>query len=140
MLTAAELTQFERLAGYLILARASELRARPFARDKLYLVAAAVATRSLWPKTAACCRARILQHNPQHGVGRLSTMEQSLRNSEFQLILIKAEQLYPPEHAEYLLAKLNISVSEEQAQFANQRDFLAALLQARAEELDACLE
>jgi hypothetical protein len=128
------------LLGFLILARASELRARPFASDKFYLLAAAAAVRALLPKTAAVCRERILRHNPSHAVGKVATMEQALRNADVCGVLQKTEQHYSWEHAEFLLMRLNLSLEQEREQFPNLRAFMAQLLQTSSIELDDCLE
>lgn len=128
------------ILGYLLLARASELRARPFASDKFYLLAAAAAVRALLPKTAAVCRERILRHNPQHTVGKVATMEQALRHDEICGVLQRAEQGYPWEHAEFLLSKLDLSVEDERTRFSGNKAFFSQLLQTPAAELDDCLE
>jgi hypothetical protein len=128
------------IACYLSLARVSEGRARPFVSDKLLLVAAAMATRGLLPKTAAACRNQILRHNPQHAVGRVLTMEQALRDAEFQPLLKRAEQLYPLEHAEYLLTNLEIEIEQESRKYVQKRQFLANLLQIQPTDLDDCLD
>lgn len=125
-----------RIASYFILARVSEGRARPFVRDKLLLVAAALATRGLLPKTAAACRNLILRHNPQHAVSRYDTMEQALRDADFQPLLKRAEQQYPTEHAEVLLLKLGIDLNEVRQNHPQARECLAYLLQIPLHNLD----
>jgi hypothetical protein len=129
-----------RIARYFILARVSEGRARPFVRDKLLLVAASLATRGLLPKTAAACRYLILSHNPQHAVSRYDTMEQALRDTEFQPLLKRAEQQYPTEHAEVLLLKLGIDLDDVRRAHPQARECLAFLLQIPPDNLDDCLD
>jgi hypothetical protein len=129
-----------RVALYLTLARVSELRARPFVSDKLFLLAAVSATRGLYPRVAAACRGLILRHNPQHALGHWETMEQALRAEEFNVLLRRLEQQYPAEHAEYLLTRLAVDLPREQAVCGGARRLLSRLLQVPAAELDDCLD
>jgi hypothetical protein len=130
----------DRIAVYLLLACVSDLRATPFVSDKLRLLAAAHATRTLLPKTAAACRERILQHNPSHAVGKLATMEQALRDSDFQTLLKRVEQQYPTEKAEQLLEQLEVYPQKLRRGNYTNKMWLASLLQIENEKLDDCLE
>ena len=56
----------EQLGIYLHLARASDQRRRPLVRDRLLILAGAIAAEIDLDAVAAYCRHQVLLHNPHH--------------------------------------------------------------------------
>jgi hypothetical protein len=116
------------LALYLHLARASELRRRPHVRDRLLVLAGAIAARMSLLRIAAYCRHKILEHNPRHTVGRWSQFAEALEAPDFQSLLRILQRRYPLEKAESLLADLGIERGRERDAYYTEEEYAAALL------------
>jgi hypothetical protein len=104
-------------------------------RDRVLLLAAAMATHLRLPPIAAACRERILAHNPRHLVGRWPSVAQALQAEDFQTLLRQLATRYAPERVEQLLAQLGIERGRERATYASDGEYAAALLGADWDEL-----
>jgi hypothetical protein len=126
----------ELIAMYVQLARVSGMRGRPYVQDRLLLCAAIIASQAELPKAAACCRDRILRHNPQHWLGRYDDVEQALADDDSIGLVRQAQRRYPPERAEQLYDTLGLSLEEERSRHLSEEAFLAAALGVNRFELD----
>jgi len=124
------------IAMYVQLARASGIRGRPYVQDRLLLCAAIIASQAEMPKTAACCRERILRHNPQHWLGRFPTVAEALAHDDSLGMIRQAQRRYPPERAEQLYSTLGLSLEEERARHISDGAFLAAVLGTSLFDID----
>ena len=123
------------LAVYLHLAHASELRRRPQVCDRLLVLAGVAAARLSLPRIAACCRSKILEHNPHHAIGRWGTVAEALEQPDFQQLLKLLQRRYPWEKAESLLTSLGIERGCERDAYYTDEEYAAALLGISADEL-----
>jgi hypothetical protein len=130
-------TPGEHLGMYLHLARAAELRRQPLVRDRLLLLAGVIAAQipGLAP-IAACCRARILEHNPGHMLSRWPTMGAGLAEEELATLVTQLARRYGPEQAEQLLMQLGIERGSERAAYFSDGEYAAALMGERWEDLE----
>ena len=126
----------DRLAVYLHLARASELRRRMHVRDRLFVLAAVIAARIDLPRIAAHCRQRILEHNPQHLIRRWETVWHAAADPEFVQFLRHIERRYPLESAEGMLSSLGLEMGRERETYYSDEEYAAALLGVSLEQLD----
>jgi hypothetical protein len=124
------------VATYLQLARVSVLRGRPYVRDKLLLLAAAIAASSDLPMTAKICRERILRHNPQHWIGRYSTAEEAMADDDFVGLVRQAQRRYSPERAEQMLESLGIPLTAAREKYFTSRAMISSLLGVDVGEVD----
>jgi hypothetical protein len=122
------LRNVETLGLYLHLARASELRRRLPVRDRLLVLAAAIATEQGLARVAAYCRHRVLEHNPKHLLQQWTTMAEALRDEDFRHFLARLQRRYPPEKAETMLESLGIETGNERAAYYSDEEYAAALL------------
>ncbi|HUG71492.1 MAG TPA: hypothetical protein VMM76_27350 [Pirellulaceae bacterium] len=127
--------QVDRLAIYLHLARASEMRRRMHVRDRFLVLAAVLAARSDMPRIAAYCRQRIMEHNPQHLIQRWDTVWQAAADPEFVHFLRHIERRYPQETAEGMLNSLGLEIGRERATYYDDEEYAASLLGVTQEEL-----
>jgi hypothetical protein len=129
-------TPGEQLGLYLHLARAAELRRQPLVRDRLLLLAGVIAAQApgLAP-IAACCRAKILAHNPGHVVARCPTIAKGLETEELASLVTQLARRYGPEQAEQLCIQLGIERGSERAAYYSDGEYAAALLGERWDEL-----
>ncbi len=126
----------ELLGLYLHLARAAELRRQPLVRDRLLLLAAALAAGMMdLPPIAACCRERILRHNPGHLLARWPTVGAGLSDPNLDTLLNQLRRRYGPEQAEQLLAQLGIERGAERSAYFSDGEYAAALLGERWDQL-----
>ncbi len=93
---------------YAELAAISQDKQQMPARDRFLTLAGINATRAGWLKVAEECRRLILQHNPQHLIGRFRTFPEALRDTDFQPFAAQLERQCPIEKAEHLLAGLGV--------------------------------
>lgn len=127
--------QIERMAIYLHLARASEMRRRMHVRDRFLVLAAVLAARSDLPRIAAYCRQRILEHNPQHLIQRWDSVWQAAGDPEFVHFLRHIERRYPHETAERMLATLGLELRRERETYYDDEEYAASLLGVTLDEL-----
>ncbi len=116
------------LAMYLHLARASERRRQPHVRDRMLIVAAAIAERCRLSRIAAYCRQQVLESNPRHLIRRWPTIAVALYESDFQHFLKQLQRRYPQEKAEQMLQTLNIDMAHERDAYYSDEEYAAALL------------
>ncbi len=130
-------TPGEQLGLYLHLAKAAELRRQPLVRDRLLLLAGVIAAQvpGLAP-IAACCRAKILAHNPGHVVSRWPTLGEGLEYEELACVVTQLARRYGPEQAEQLCIQLGIERGSERAAYYSDGEYAAALLGERWDELE----
>jgi hypothetical protein len=116
------------LGMYLHLARAAAQRQRPLVRDRLLVLAAALAADLQLPAVAACCRARILEHNRGHLLNRWDTVAEAAESEDFSALRSQLVKRYSPERAEQLLQSLRIEWRSERAAYYSDEEYAAALL------------
>jgi hypothetical protein len=116
------------LGIYLHLARTAAQRQRPLIRDRLLVLAAAIAADLRLPAVAACCRARVLQHNRGHLLARYATMEEAIAADDFIALRRQLVRKYSPEKAEQLMQFLKIDWQTERAAYYSDEEYAAALL------------
>jgi hypothetical protein len=126
----------EQLALYLHLARASELRNRPWVRDKLLVLAGACAVERGLDLIAAFCRRRILSNNPGHLVGHHPSLAMALDDERFQGYLVQLRRRYSRERAEHMLGLLGIDLVHEREGYVTLYEYAAALLGTTPAELN----
>ena len=127
--------QIDRLAVYLHLARASELRKRMHVRDRFLVLAAVLAARSGLPRIAAYCRQRIMEHNPQHMIQQWDTVWQAAGDPDFIHFLRHIERRYPHETAEGMLNSLGLEIGRERDTYYGDEEYVASLLGVSLDEL-----
>jgi hypothetical protein len=115
---------------YLELARAARRRNRPWDRDKLLLLAGAVAEERGRHTIASLCRRQILEHNPGHLIGHYAKFADALNDERFAGHLIQLRRRYTPERCEHMLTLLRIDPRERRSRFADLDDYAAATLSA----------
>lgn len=123
------------LGIYLHLARAAAQRKRPLVRDRLLVLAAAVASDLKLAAVAACCRAKILEQNPGHLVGRWETIAEAAEHDDFTALRRQLAKKYSPERAEELMQSLRIEWRTERAAYYSDEEYAAALLGFTANDL-----
>jgi hypothetical protein len=126
----------ELLGIYLHLARTAAQRQRPLVRDRLLVLAAALAADLELPAIAACCRARVIEHNPGHLLQRFATMAQANDQEEFHALRRQLVRRYAPERAEQLMQSLKIEWREERSAYYSDEEYAAALLGLTVDELN----
>ena len=125
----------EALAIYLHLARAGEQRQRPHERDRMLILAAVIATHADLPRIAACCRQRVLEHNPHHLISRWPDLASALASEDFPPFLKQLHRRYPRERAEQMLRSLGIEMGREREAYYTDEEYAAALLGVSTESL-----
>lgn len=125
----------DELGLYLHLARASELRRRLLVRDRLLVLAAALASRMELERIAAYCRDKILQHNPHHLLGRWPSLRAAWKAEEFLVFLRQLMRRYPREKAERMLDTLGIQLAEERQTYDSVLEYAAAIMGTTPQDL-----
>lgn len=123
------------LGMYLHLARAAARRQRPLVRDRLLFLAAAMANDLQLPAVAACCRARILEHNAGHLLRHWDTVAEGTESEDFNALRQQLLKKYSPERAEQLLQNLRIEWRNERAAYYSDEEYAAALLGLTVDDL-----
>lgn len=129
-------SDFHPLAIFLSLSRASERRNRLLVRDRLLVLAGIEAANMNYLRLSQFCRTRILENNPQHFVGRWTSMAAGLQADEFVSLSSSIARQYPLERAEQLLASLGVDISHERETYYDDLEYAAAILGISADELD----
>jgi hypothetical protein len=124
------------LGIYLHLARAAELGRRPHARDRLLIVAAALAADSMLPRVAALCRERVLEHNPNHLLRRWESLDEACEDSDFRHFLTQLQRRYPRERAERMLQESGLEMGNEREAYFTDEEYAAGLLGCSLDHLD----
>ena len=126
----------EQLGVYLHLARASGQRRRPMIRDRLLVLAGAIAAELELDAVAAYCRYQILEHNPRHFVRRWPTFSVALEEEDFQGHRKQLQRRYPREKAEQMLESLGIQMAREREAYFTDYEYAAAILGTTPEALE----
>lgn len=113
---------------YLHLARASGQRRRPLVRDKLLVLAGALAAEGGMQAIGARCRERVLSHNPGHLLGHYDSFDEALTDEPFQFYLRQLRRSFAREKVEHLLESLGIQTQGERAAYFSDEEYAAALL------------
>ena len=124
------------LGTYLHLARASQQRRRPLVRDRLLVLAGALAAEMDLDPIAAYCRREVLSHNPQHLVRRWPTLAIALGDEEFQSHRRQLQRRYPMEKAEQMLVTLGIQMARERETYFSDYEYAAAILGTTTQSLN----
>jgi len=127
----------EQLGHYLHLAQASERRRQPLVRDRLLVLCGVLAADMGLPSIAACCRQRILKHNPAHLISRFEDFATALEDAEFLTLLRQLARRYPQEKVETMLSVLGIDAAGEQDAYFTSEEYAAAILGYSLTELKA---
>ncbi|HVX11711.1 MAG TPA: hypothetical protein VHC22_11065 [Pirellulales bacterium] len=114
--------------AFLELARAARLRNRPWDRDKLLLLAGAVAAERGRHTLASLCKRTILDHNAGHLIGHYEKFAAALDDERFAGYLAQLRRKYTPERCEHMLASLGIDPAERRSKFADLDEYAAATL------------
>jgi len=130
-------TEVYELALYLHLARASETRQQMLVRDRLLVIAASIAVDEGLPLIAACCRQKILDHNPGHLVRRWRPGVDANSDPDFQTFLKQMRRRYPREKAEQMLASLGLDMARERETYYSDNEYAAALLGVTPKQLQS---
>lgn len=126
----------ELLGTYLQLVRGAERRQQPLVRDRVLVLAAVLAAQieGLAP-IAACCRERILAHNPGHMLSRWPTVEQAREHEDFQSLVNQLASRYGTERVEQLVIQLGLETRPDRNAYASDGEYAAALLDADWDDL-----
>ena len=124
------------LGVYLHLARASDQRRRPMVRDRLLVLAGALAAEMDLASVAAYCRHQVLQHNPRHLVRRWETLAAALDDEDFHCHRNQLLRRYPREKAEQMLVSLGIQMANERDTYFSDLEYAAAILGTTPDDLD----
>lgn len=111
---------------YLELARAARARNRPWDRDKLLLLAGAMAAERGRHTIASLCRREILAHNHGHLIGQYAKFADALDDERFTRYLGQLRRSHTPERCEHMLASLGIDPEERRGRFADLDEYAAA--------------
>jgi hypothetical protein len=130
------MTSVGRLGLYLHLARASESRRRLLVRDKLLVLAAAMAAEQGLPRIAAHCRRKVIAHNPGHLLSHYPTVDRALQEERFCTLLESLQRQYPQEKAEQMLSALGMDLAREREAYYTDEEYAAAVLGIPAGQLD----
>ena len=125
------------LGVLLHLAQASLRRQRPLVRGRLLVLCSVFAANRQLHKLSQYCRAQILQHNPQHMIGKWPSVAEALLDDDFLTLLNRIRRSYPIERAEQLLDSLGIDANNEQHTYYTLEEWSAAILNV---EPDAFVE
>ncbi len=123
------------LSIYLHLASASQRRRRPHVRDRLLLIAGAIASEMGLEDVASYCRQLVLRHNPRHLIRRWPTLGAALEQEDFRSVLKQLRRRYPQEKAERMLQMLGIELGNERAAYYSDLEYAAALLGVTPDDL-----
>ena len=130
----------EQLGMYLHLARASQQRQRPLVRDRLLVLAGAIAVEMGLNGIAAYCRQQILDHNPRHFVGHWPSLQLALPDEEFQSHRRQLLRRFPQEKVEQMLDSLGIQMAREREVYFSDYEYAAAILGTTPQALDALFD
>ena len=123
------------LASYLQLARSAKTRKQPLVRDRVLLLAGVIAAQIDLAPIAAACREQILAHNPRHLVGRWPKIAEALGEEDFQTLVNQLSTRYGPERVEQLVHQVGTLEADERADYANDGEYAAALLEEDWDDL-----
>lgn len=126
----------EQLALYLHLARASQMRQRLLVRDRLLVVAGAMAADAGLGRIAAFCRHKILEHNPAHMMRRWDDFPAALEDEEFRQFHRQVARRFPREKAEQMLQSLGIQLANEREAYYSDEEYAASIWGVTGEHLD----
>lgn len=126
----------DHLGIYLHLARASDQRRRPMVRDRLLIMAGAIAAEMHLDTVAAYCRHQVLQHNPRHLVRRWPTLSAALDDEDFKSHRAQLKRRYPREKAEQMLDSLGIQLANERDTYFSDFEYAAAIMGTTPDALD----
>jgi hypothetical protein len=126
----------ELLGTYLQLVRGAERRQQLLVRDRVLVLAAVLAAQieGLAP-IAACCRERILAHNPGHMLSRWPTVSAAREHEDFQSLVNQLASRYGAERVEQLVIQLGLDARPDRAAYASDGEYAAALLDADWDDL-----
>jgi len=96
-----------RMLAFARLAAESRRRQQPYGELRFLLLAGAAACRAGWAEVPRRCRERVLEINPHHLLSKYATLEDALRDEEFQTFLCRLDRFCSFEMAETLLEKLH---------------------------------
>ena len=126
----------DHLGIYLHLARASDQRRRPMVRDRLLVLAGAIAAEMQLDAVAAYCRHQVLEHNPRHLVRRWPTLSAALDDEDFKSHRAQLKRRYPREKAEQMLDSLGIQLANERDTYFSDIEYAAAIMGTTPDALD----
>lgn len=128
--------QTRQLGVFLHLAQAWNRRRRPLMRDRMLVLAGALASEIGLSSVAEYCRYHVLQHNPHHLIRRWPTLMAALEDEDFQSFLKQVRRRYPAEKAERILDNLGLTMARERDAYYSDSEYAAAILGMTPAELD----
>lgn len=96
-----------RMLAFSLLAEESRIRQQPFGELRFLLLTGQAACLAGWAEVPGRCRERILEISPHHMLGKYHSLEDALRNEEFQVFFNRLDRFCTFEMAETLLEKLH---------------------------------
>ena len=99
--------QERRMLAFTLLAAESRQRRQPYGELRFLLLAGSAACQAGWADVPRRCRERVLEINPHHMLAKYDTLEEALRDDEFQTFLSRLDRFCSFEMAEALLEKLS---------------------------------
>lgn len=98
--------QEQRMLAFTLLAAESRKRQQYYGELRFLLLAGSAACRAGWANVPRRYRERILEINPQHLLAKYGSLEDALRDEDFQTFLSRLDRFCSFEMAETLLEKL----------------------------------
>ena len=105
-------------------------------RDRMLVLAAAIAAELELHPVAAHCRDAVLAHNPQHMLGKWPTVYDAMTDETFRGLLRQLRRRYPPEKAEQMLATLGWQIQGERAAYYSDLEYAASILGTTPDQLN----
>lgn len=126
----------QQLGIFLHLAQANKRRMRPLVRDRMLVLAGALAAEMDLSSIAGYCRSEILRNNPKHIVRRWPTITVALDDNDFLFFLKQVRRRFPLEKAERELSVHGLEMAQERATYYSDIEYAAAILGKSPDELN----
>lgn len=95
-----------RMLAFALLAEESRYRKQPFGELRFLMLTGQAACNAGWADVSRRCRERVLEINPHHMLAKYDSLEDALRDEDFQVLLSRLDRFCTFEMAETLLEKL----------------------------------
>ena len=97
-------------------------------RDRALVLAASCAALIQMPSVAEFCRQLILQNNHGHMVRKWDSMEEAIKDPDFQHFLKQIQRKMPLEAAESKLLEIGYHCDVQRKDYQNDQSFVAAVM------------
>lgn len=119
----------EQLATYLLLSKELWHRLIMMDRDRLLVIAGAVASEMHLESIASYCRFQILEHNQGHMLRKYPSFAVAMSDPDFLFFLKQVRRRFPHERAETLLDEYGLSApAPSRQEFDSDEGYLCTLL------------